>query len=111
MSKSFRISLLFACLLAPLGLPALAAGSDTAASAELPVLVSPEEQDQCLAEEPSAPDTSQLDLSTEPVESDAVCSPPPQCFRDRDCDRICGKRLGVCVRVNSCYNECICSVS
>ena len=38
----------------------------------------------------------------------AVCSPPPQCFRDRDCDPICGKRNGVCVAVNSCYRECAC---
>jgi len=38
-----------------------------------------------------------------------ACSPPPQCFRDRDCDSICGKRNGTCRRVNSCYNECVCN--
>ncbi len=40
---------------------------------------------------------------------DLACSPPPQCFRDRDCDSICGKRNGTCRRVNSCYNECVCN--
>jgi hypothetical protein len=41
---------------------------------------------------------------------DLACSPPPQCFTDRDCNRICGKKNGgVCVHVNSCYNECVCS--
>lgn len=38
-----------------------------------------------------------------------ACSPPPQCWRDRDCDPICGKGNGVCVRVNSCYRECACA--
>lgn len=38
-----------------------------------------------------------------------VCSPPPQCWTDRDCDRICGKGLGTCVKVNSCYRECACA--
>ena len=64
-------------------------------------------------------DTSAVQTPTETVlslpmsgwasdQAAAVCSPPPQCFRDRDCDPICGKRNGVCVAVNSCYRECAC---
>lgn len=37
-----------------------------------------------------------------------ACSPPPQCWRDRDCDRVCGKNNGTCIQVNSCYRECAC---
>jgi hypothetical protein len=37
-----------------------------------------------------------------------ACSPPPQCWRDRDCDRVCGKNNGQCIRINSCYTECAC---
>lgn len=40
---------------------------------------------------------------------DLACSPLPQCFTNRDCDKICGKRNGICVRVNSCYNQCYCN--
>jgi hypothetical protein len=38
-----------------------------------------------------------------------ACSPPPQCWRDRDCDRVCGKNNGQCIQVNSCYRECACA--
>lgn len=43
-----------------------------------------------------------------PQMEDGRCSPPPQCWRDRDCDPICGKRNGQCIQVNSCYRECAC---
>ncbi len=42
-------------------------------------------------------------------DAEAACSPPSQCFRDKDCDRICGKGNGVCVRINSCYRACYCA--
>ena len=51
-----------------------------------------------------------LDLGLEP-DLNPVCSPPPQCFRDRDCWGICGKNNGTCRRVNSCYSECICNIA
>ena len=77
-----------------------------------PALVLVDEPEACPDEEFSIPE---LDLGLvapiDPSEMEGVCSPPPQCFRDRDCDAICGKRLGVCRRVNSCYSECICSVA
>ena len=54
------------------------------------------------------PSLPTLDLG---LEMDAVCSPPPECFQDRDCNRICGKNNGTCHRVNSCYRECICNAA
>jgi len=43
------------------------------------------------------------------TQTESACSPPPQCFTDRDCNRICGKKKGgVCVVINSCYRECSC---
>jgi hypothetical protein len=77
------------------------------------VLALPGEPDAIPTEEALPALDLDLDLDvvtpSDPIEKEAVCSPPPQCFRDRDCDPICGKRQGVCRRVNSCYNECICS--
>ncbi len=32
----------------------------------------------------------------------------PECWRDKDCDRICGKNNGQCVPANSCCNVCAC---
>ena len=50
-----------------------------------------------------------------PLESErmqAVCSPPPECFSDRDCNRICGKKVGgQCVWINSCTSVCYCNAS
>lgn len=40
-----------------------------------------------------------------------ACSPPPQCYSNKSCDRICGKGLGTCVRINSCYSECSCAAA
>lgn len=40
-----------------------------------------------------------------------TCSPPPQCSSDKGCDRICGKGLGTCVRINSCYSQCSCAAA
>jgi hypothetical protein len=44
----------------------------------------------------------------------AACSkcPPgqPKCFRDRDCDSVCGGRVeGSCVQINSCIRCCLCA--
>lgn len=61
------------------------------------------------AREPLDDRTQQAAGQTDTFE--LACSPPPQCFRDRDCDRICGKGNGTCRRVNSCYNECLCSLA
>jgi hypothetical protein len=67
-----------------------------------------------LSEAASNPTAAVSSLSDAPAvladdtPSEAACSPPPQCWRDRDCDPICGKRNGVCVVVNSCYRECAC---
>ena len=47
-------------------------------------------------------------LTTFSSEALPACSPPPQCWSDRDCDRICGRNNGQCIRVNSCYRECAC---
>lgn len=60
-------------------------------------------------EESEASATEFVDMSLAAPNVAAACSPPPQCFRDRDCDRVCGKGNGVCVTVNSCYRACSCA--
>ena len=63
------------------------------------------------AQQPEVPALDlDLDLDLE-LNQSPVCSPSPQCFRDRDCWGICGKNNGTCRRVNSCYSECICNVA
>lgn len=61
------------------------------------------------AEEAEASAAELVDVSLAAPSAEAACSPPSQCFRDRDCDRICGKGNGVCVRINSCYRACSCA--
>jgi hypothetical protein len=61
------------------------------------------------ADEAEAPASELIDVSLAAPNAEAACSPPPQCFRDKDCDQICGKGNGVCVRVNSCYRACYCA--
>ena len=60
----------------------------------------------------SAPDAGALvepSVLPEAPSVDAVCSPPPECWTDRDCNRVCGKKVGgQCVVVNSCYRYCAC---
>ena len=73
-------------------------------------------QDAC---EPDVQEAAEVPQVTDPslpvldlgLEMDAVCSPPPECFQDRDCNRICGKNNGTCYRVNSCYRQCICNAA
>ena len=61
------------------------------------------------AEEAETSEAELVDVSPAVPSAEAACSPPSQCFRDKDCDRICGKGNGVCVRVNSCYRACYCA--
>lgn len=68
-----------------------------------PVSVAQPAAATCAAEAPAVASV------TAPDEALEACSPPPQCWTDRDCDRICGKGNGQCVRVNSCYRECACA--
>jgi len=74
----------------------------------------------------SAPDAASIDAEmfaqprdcgTEEAESmttlAASCGrcPPewPRCYRDRDCDSVCGgKGTGVCEWINSCFKCCTC---
>jgi hypothetical protein len=58
---------------------------------------------------PSAADDATCEESAAFLEASS-CSPcPNRCFRDRDCDKLCGgKGLGSCVQVNSCCRSCAC---
>jgi hypothetical protein len=57
---------------------------------------------------PGATATEQTGEATpEWLASSSCCR--PDCSVDRDCDRICGKGLGVCRLVNSCCKACLCS--
>ena len=68
----------------PIGQPAECSASDAGALVDASVL-------------PEAPSAG------------AVCSPPPECWSDRDCNRVCGKKVGgECIVVNSCYRYCAC---
>lgn len=70
------------------------------------VLVLP--QGASLSESTTGDAGGALVVNTTQNAPNGACSPPPQCWRDRDCDPICGKRNGQCVQVNSCYRECAC---
>lgn len=116
MSSSYMSRImLFACVLLIAGLGSVVSSAEQAvmpASMPEPAadiqpfdVLSTEQPDVCSTEEALLPDDLEIDSS----EAQAVCSPPPQCFRDRDCDRICGKGNGVCIRVNSCYRQCACA--
>ena len=93
------------CLAA--AMPAVAADNMTGSSpaAAVPIqTISPMEAPAatCTADAPAdVPSLRHEDAIT-------ACSPPPQCWTDRDCDRICGRGNGQCVRVNSCYRQCAC---
>jgi hypothetical protein len=91
------------------GEPPTAAPAPPPAKAQAPELQpgdACEPDTQGVEELESSPSIPMLDLD---LEMDAVCSPPPECFQDRDCNRICGKNNGTCYRVNSCYRQCICN--
>ena len=78
-----------------------------AALAQLPAPVV--ETESLPATVPDASDAQLLDVSPAVSQAESACSPPPQCFRDKDCDGVCGKGNGVCVRINSCYRACACA--
>ena len=61
------------------------------------------------AAEADASEAGAVNFSPADANAQAACSPPSECFRDRDCDKTCGKGNGVCVRINSCYRACYCA--
>lgn len=102
--SSVRLSVL-ALIVAVLGVaPALA---------ETP---QPEAQEVTLEQMLAVPGSSCDDQTPAEVEIegltpewDAQSCCKDQCFRDRDCDRICGaKGAGDCIQLNSCCKECTC---
>lgn len=46
-----------------------------------------------------------------PASACGFCPPEwPKCYRDRDCDSVCGgKGTGVCEWINSCHKCCTCA--
>ncbi len=53
-----------------------------------------------------------LTTAEEAPGSEAACSPPPECWTDRDCNKICGKKVGgKCIVINSCYRICSCNAT
>jgi hypothetical protein len=78
--------------------------ADPTASAASPVELSP------AAVCPGTASTSEAgEAAPEWLASSSCCR--PQCAVDRDCDKICGKGLGVCRLVNSCCKACLCSAT
>lgn len=63
------------------------------------------------AESAEALTVNQVPGSVESVAAACSRCPPgqPQCTRDRDCDKICGKISGSCLQINSCYTCCTCA--
>lgn len=70
-------------------------------STETTILVDPE------TSTPLAPGSDDVLLSN-PSEEVACGQCPNRCWRDKDCDRICGSLGGACVQVNSCCRSCAC---
>ena len=121
-----RVLGLFLAILAAVSLPLLA---DGAAAPEPPNPQAMPEPNAVLEPElvplPAAPgetpappalveEEGDVDASLPLVseELQAVCSPPPECFSDRDCNRTCGKKVGgQCVWINSCTSVCYCNAS
>lgn len=64
-------------------------------------------------DEPRSSPPAAIEPVLPPIDDHAqpTCSPPSQCFSNKGCDRICGKGLGTCVRINSCYSECACAAA
>ncbi len=63
------------------------------------------ENPQTASPQPPAPDDVLLPNTSEEV---ACGQCPNRCWRDKDCDRICGSLGGACVQINSCCRQCAC---
>ena len=107
--RNLRWSLMLALVLALAGSPVLLAETP-APAVESPApdiaVVLPVEAGASCAETAATDDLAEL---LAPQWQAASCC-RNQCFRDRDCDALCGaKGAGACVQVNSCCRECFCA--
>ncbi len=63
------------------------------------------ESPETASPQPPTSDNVLLPNSSEEV---ACGQCPNRCWRDKDCDRICGSLGGACVQINSCCRQCAC---